>query len=173
MKGRCTIESPGADACHVIDGALTAEVDSSSNSTTAEESIRESIASAMDNNYLLDSSAMPEVIDVQYLNKTYEEYIKSTTVKSITCDASDLFVVSSNATVDTSKVTVMYLYEVETVNVTSTSAFLPVLEENILMIIGEKCEMLGMYGVLGIESTPDDKEMKEGTIFTLNLFEIC
>jgi len=105
---------------------------------------------------------MPEVIDVKYLNKTYEEYIKSTTVKSITCDASDLFVVSSNATVDTVKVTVLYLYEVETANVTTTSAFLPILEENILMIMGEKCEMLGMYGVLGIESAPDDKEMKEG-----------
>ena len=119
----------------------------------------------MDNNYLLDSSTMPEVIDVKYLNKTYEEYIKSTTVKSITCDASDLFVVSSNATVDTVKVTVLYLYEVETVNVTTTSAFLPILEENILMIMGEKCEMLGMYGVLGIESAPDDEEMKEGTLF--------
>jgi hypothetical protein len=163
-SGRCTVDASRADDCYIIDGALTLEIDSSSNSTLAEESVRENIISAMGNNDLLNPTNMPEVIDVQYLDKTYNDFLKNSTVKSIICDASELFIISSNATVDTSKVLVMYIYEVETVNVSSTSTFLPALEENILMELGEKCEKLQMYGVMGIHSIPDDIEMKTGKL---------
>ena len=161
-SGRCTVDSSSADDCYVIDGALTIEIDESSDSAVAEEAIREGIITAMDNNDLLDPTTMPEVVDVQYLDKTYNDFLKNSTVKSITCDASDLFIVSSNSTVDTSEVLVVYVYEVETVNVSSTDTFLPILEENILMQLGEKCEMLGMYGVMSMHSLPYDVEMKTG-----------
>jgi hypothetical protein len=118
----------------------------------------------MENNDLLDSTTMPEVIDVQYMGKTYNDYLKNTTLKSVACDASDIFVVSSNATIDTSKVLVVYLYEVETANVSSTTSFLPILEESILIQLSEKCKMLGMYGVIGMDSTPEDIEMKRGKL---------
>lgn len=124
----------------------------------------------MDNNDLLDPIAMPEVIDVQYLDKTYSDYIKNITTKSVSCNTSDLFIVSSNSTIDTSKTLVMYLYEVETANVSSTSSSLPILEENILTELGAKCEMLGMYGVMGIKSAPEDIEMKTGKMFSHRMF---
>ncbi|KAL3795022.1 hypothetical protein HJC23_006343 [Cyclotella cryptica] len=160
--GRCTIESSSANNCFVIDGALTLKVDSSSNSTAAEESVRESIITAMENDDLLDSTAMPEVIKVQYLNKTYGDYIRGNTATSISCDT-----LNSNApfifTTDTAaQVKVTYVYEVETANTSSTSSFLPVLEENILMELSDMCEMLAIYGVVAIMSTPDDVEMKTG-----------
>lgn len=168
-QGRCIVDSSSADDCHVIDGALTLEVDGSSSSTAAEESIRESIIIAMDNDDLLNPTAMPEVIDVQYLDKTYNDYLKNTTVQSIACNASDLFIVSSNTPIDTSKALVMYVYEVETANVSTTDSFLPILEENILMELGKKCDMLGMYGVMAMHSTPDDVEMKTGKTISTSL----
>jgi hypothetical protein len=163
------VDASRADDCYIIDGALTLEIDSSSNSTVAEESVRKDIISAMDNNDLLNPTDMPEVIDVEYLDKTYSDFLKNSTVKSIMCDASELFIISSNATVDTSKVLVMYIYEVETVDVSSTSTFLPILEERILKELGEKCEKLQMYGVMGMHSTPADMEMKTGELF----FSMC
>ena len=92
---------------------------------------------------------------------------KSTTIKSISCDSSDYSMGTSNSTFDTVTVPVMFVYEVETVNVSSTSSFLPILEENILMKLGKKCEMFEMYGILGMHSTPEDVEMKNGKLLIL------
>ena len=63
----------------MIGRSLPLEVDSTSNSTAVEVSFQESIINAIDNDALLDPTTMPEVITVQYLNGTYNSYIKSIT----------------------------------------------------------------------------------------------
>lgn len=165
-QGHCTIESSSADSCFVINGALTLKVDSSSNTTTAQELVRENIKSAMDNDDLLDMTTMPDVIKVQYLNKTLRDYIRGNINTSISCDSLNASVPFLFTTDIPSQVQVTYVYEVETANTSSTASFLPVLEEHILMELSDMCEMLRMYGVLAIESAPEDVEMKTGKSHT-------
>jgi len=166
-QDHCTIKSSSADNCFVVNGALTLKVHSSSNSTTAEELVRDSIISAMDNDDLLDATNMPDVIKVQYLNKTFSDYIRGNIITSVSCDSLNASVPFIFTTDSASQVQVTYVYEVETTNTSSTASFLPVLEKYILMELSDMCEMLKMYGVLAIESAPDDVEMKTGTFHTI------
>jgi hypothetical protein len=144
-------------------------LDSSSDTAAAEAAARESIIAAMDNDSLLDSTTMPEVVKVQYIAKTYGR------TTSIKCDTSELFMVSG-AAAETSQVPVTYVYQVDTANVTSTEASLPVLEENILLELGKMCDLLGMYGVMSIASAPGDIETdngKRGMLNVKHLLAIC
>ena len=76
VTGPCSIESPKADSCFIVEGSLTLDVVSSFNSTWAEEQTQAVIKSSMDNDDLLNVTTIPEVIKVNYLdNKTYDDYM--------------------------------------------------------------------------------------------------
>ena len=85
----CSIESSSADNCFVIEGALTLGIVSSFNSTWAEEQTQSIIKSSMDNDELLNSTTLPEVIKVSHLdNTTYGDYMGG-----ISSDQSEIVVV--------------------------------------------------------------------------------
>lgn len=155
--GSCYVESANADDCFIIEGALTLNLDSASNSSAAEESIRESIISAMDNDTLLDSNNMPEVIKVQYLDETYSSYISGSPMTSIVCSNKPLHI-----TGNTEEVLVTYVYKVETAKTSSSSTFLPMLEEKILKQLLKLCGTAERNTPVGIMSTPDDVEIAIG-----------
>lgn len=74
--GPCSIESPSSDNCFIIEGGLTLDLVSSFNSTWAEEQTHSIIKGSMDNDDLLNSTTIPEVIRVRYLdNVTFDEYM--------------------------------------------------------------------------------------------------
>lgn len=74
--GPCSIESPDADSCFVIEGALTLDVVSSFNSTWAQDKTQSVIKGSMENDVLLNSTTIPEVIKVRYINnRTFDDYM--------------------------------------------------------------------------------------------------
>lgn len=150
FTGYCAPESSNADDCFMIDGAVTINIDSSSDTVAAKNAARESIVTAMDSGSLLDRASSPEVIEVQYLDETYEDYLLS--------QGGGNNILCPNAPADatgTKEVVVTYVYEVETAAAQSTSSFLPTLEGEILKQLVSKCESEG-YTLISIKSTPDD-----------------
>lgn len=154
-KGSCNVESASADDCFIIDGAVTINLDSTSNTNEAKDTARQTIANAMGNDSLLDSSTLPEVIDVQYLDETFEDYLLHLGGgDSIACP-------NAPANISTKEVVVTYAYEVETAKAESSDVFLPKLEGEILKQLVGQCEN-EVYTLVGIKSTPDDVEVAHG-----------
>jgi hypothetical protein len=156
LLGSCDLTSPGADGCFIIDGAVTLNLDSSSDLAAAEDLSRQSIANSMDNGALLDPTNLPEVVYVQYLGETYEDYLVNQGCgSSISCPD-----VPPDLT-GTKDVVVTYAYEVETLHAKSSSEFLPELEREILKELVAKCNSEG-FTLVGIHSAPDDVEVPTG-----------
>jgi hypothetical protein len=166
-KGSCNVESTSADDCFIIDGAVTINLDSTSNTNEAKDAARQTIANVMGNDSLLDSTTLPEVIDVQYLDETYGDYLLHLGGgDSIACPNAPANVVG------TKEVVVTYAYEVETAKAESSDTFLPKLEGEILKQLVGQCGSEG-YTLVGIKSAPDDVEVTHGksTGTTLNKYE--
>lgn len=154
-SGSCEVTSSDADNCFIIDGAITVNIDSSSDPAVIEELTREYLADAMDNDSLIDPNTLPEVVDVQYLGETYEDYlINEGGGNSVSCPG------SMNVT-NTKEVIVTYIYEVETAQAASSSVFLPKLERQILKELASSCQS-EEYSLVGVKSAPDDLEANAG-----------
>lgn len=153
----CEATSPDADNCFIIDGAITITIDGSSDPMATEETAREYIIDTMNSGSLIDPTAMPGVVEVDYLGETYADYLfNEGGGSSIECPS-----VPSNVT-STKEVLVSYVYEVETASGASSSMFLPKLEGKILKeIVMETCQNDG-YTLLSIKSAPDDVKVSTG-----------
>ena len=115
----------------------------------------------MGNGSLIDPNTLPEVVDVQYLGETYEDYLISEGGgTSISCP-------DSTNVASTKEVIVTYIYEVETAKVASSSVFLPKLERQILKELASTCKS-EEYSLVGIKSAPNDVEAKAGEFFFPN-----